>query len=223
MADAYIREDVKSFLLDDPVRRAWAMQGEIVRDVAGRQTLRVELGGGAYYLKRHQGVGLTEILKNWLVGKRPILGARNEYEACRHLEARGLTAPRVAAFAEDDAPAPTRASFVLTDELADFEDLIFNVVKLLEVNVDQRRKYRKQFRHIFVDEYQDLNYGQYRLVKLMTKKGRNLFAIGDPDQTIYGFRGSSAMYSYAAMWMFEENRSGDYSSSVTFSTSWTVV
>lgn len=132
MAESYLREDVAPFLEDDPVRRAWAMEGEVVRAVAGRQTLRIELGGRVYYLKRHQGVGLAEILKNWLVGKRPILGARNEYIACRHLEAAGLTAPRVAAYAEDDAPAPSRASFVLTDELAGYEDLKVKTLRWLE-------------------------------------------------------------------------------------------
>lgn len=142
MADSYIREDVASFFEEDPVRRAWRMQGEVVRDVAGRQTLRVELGGSVYYLKRHQGVGFTEILKNWLVGKRPILGARNEYEACRHLESRGLTAPRVAAFAEDDAPAPARASFVLTDELVGYEDLKVKTLRWLEVEPTPLEKRR---------------------------------------------------------------------------------
>lgn len=133
MTDQFIREDVAAYLAGDPVARAWEMQGEIVRDVAGRQTLRVELGGAAYYLKRHQGVGIGEILKNWLVGKRPILGARNEFEACRHLETKGLTAPRVAAFAETDAPAPGRASFVLTDELAGYEDLKVKTLRWLDV------------------------------------------------------------------------------------------
>ncbi len=132
MAEAYLRDDVAPYFADDPVDRAWAMEGEIVRDVAGRQTLRVELDAGVFYLKRHRGVGLTEILKNWLVGKRPILGARNEYEACRHLQAHGLTAPRVAAFAEDDAPAPVRGSFVLTDELADYEDLKVKTLRWLD-------------------------------------------------------------------------------------------
>lgn len=142
MAEHYIRDDVAPYFENDPVRSAWAMQGEIVRDVAGRQTLRVELGGGVYYLKRHQGVGLSEILKNWLVGKRPVLGARNEYEACRHLQARGLTAPRVAAFAEEDALAPARSSFLLTDELAGFEDLKVKTLRWLEVApspVEKRR------------------------------------------------------------------------------------
>jgi heptose I phosphotransferase len=109
------------------------MKGEIVRDVAGRQTLRVELGGKPFYLKRHRGVGIMEILKNWLVGKRPIMGALNEFEACRHLEAKGLTAPRVAAFAEDSAWPPARSSFVLTDALEGYEDLKVKTLRWLEV------------------------------------------------------------------------------------------
>ena len=75
----------------------------------------------------------------------------------------------------------------------DFEDLIFNVVKLLEINADQRRKYRRQFQHIFVDEYQDLNQAQYRIIRALAADSeavRDLCVIGDPDQSIYGFRGS---------------------------------
>lgn len=132
MAERFARDDVAPYLAGDPVARAWEMTGEIVRDVAGRQTLRVELGDRAYYLKRHKGVGMAEILKNWLVGKRPILGARNEFEACRHLEDRGLTAPRVAAFAETQALAPMRASFVLTDALEGYEDLKVKTLRWLE-------------------------------------------------------------------------------------------
>lgn len=75
----------------------------------------------------------------------------------------------------------------------DFEDLIFNVVKLLEIEDDQCRKYREQFQHIFVDEYQDLNLAQYRIVRALAPDSnavRDLCVIGDPDQSIYGFRGS---------------------------------
>lgn len=75
----------------------------------------------------------------------------------------------------------------------DFEDLIFNVVKLLEAQAGQRRKYRDQFRHIFVDEYQDLNPAQYRILRALAPEAeavRDLCVIGDPDQSIYGFRGS---------------------------------
>ena len=75
----------------------------------------------------------------------------------------------------------------------DFEDLIFNVVKLLEAKADQRRKYREQFQHIYVDEYQDLNPAQYRIIRALAPDSdavRDLCVIGDPDQSIYGFRGS---------------------------------
>ncbi len=75
----------------------------------------------------------------------------------------------------------------------DYEDLIFNVVRLLESNAEQRRKYRSRYRHIFVDEYQDLNPAQYRIIKAIAPDSnavRDLCVIGDPDQSIYGFRGS---------------------------------
>jgi len=75
----------------------------------------------------------------------------------------------------------------------DFEDLIFNVVKLLETQADQRRQYRKQFQHIYVDEFQDLNPAQYRIIRALApdaKAVQDLCVIGDPDQSIYGFRGS---------------------------------
>lgn len=75
----------------------------------------------------------------------------------------------------------------------DFEDLIFNIVKLLEAKVDQRRKYRDQFQYIYVDEYQDLNPAQYRIIRALAPDAdavRDLCVIGDPDQSIYGFRGS---------------------------------
>jgi uncharacterized protein (TIGR00375 family) len=75
----------------------------------------------------------------------------------------------------------------------DYEDLIFNVVRLLESNIEQRRQYRSQFQHIFVDEYQDLNPAQYRIIRALAPDAdavQNLCVIGDPDQSIYGFRGS---------------------------------
>ena len=75
----------------------------------------------------------------------------------------------------------------------DYEDLIFNVVRLLESDAEQRQKYRSQYKHIFVDEYQDLNSAQYRIIRALapsTDAVRDLCVIGDPDQSIYGFRGS---------------------------------
>ncbi|MGD8467414.1 MAG: UvrD-helicase domain-containing protein [Desulfobacterales bacterium] len=81
--------------------------------------------------------------------------------------------------------------------LYDYEDLIFEVVRLLENDQKICQTYRRQFEHIFVDEYQDLNHGQYRIVRALVPSDatqQNLCAIGDPDQSIYGFRGSDVRY-----------------------------
>ena len=104
---------------------AWAesVEGDVYRQAPGRRTLRVVLGGKPYFLKFHSGVGWLEILKNRLVGKRPVLGAENEYRACRHLERCGVNAPRVAAFAAAPGNPAARRSLVLCDELAGFASL----------------------------------------------------------------------------------------------------
>jgi len=81
--------------------------------------------------------------------------------------------------------------------LNDFEDLIFKVVCLLENDPEACRKLHDRFQHIFVDEYQDINHGQYRVIRALAPAGatdRNLCVIGDPDQSIYGFRGSDVRY-----------------------------
>ncbi len=74
--------------------------------------------------------------------------------------------------------------------LVDFEDLILLPIKLLEAHLDLVVHYRKQYPWISVDEYQDIDRNQYQLIKLLTPAEGNLCAIGDPDQSIYGFRGS---------------------------------
>ena len=81
--------------------------------------------------------------------------------------------------------------------LNDYEDLIFKVVQLLETDSKVCNNYRHQFQHVFVDEYQDLNHGQYRIVQALAppkSSNQNLCVIGDPDQSIYGFRGSDVGY-----------------------------
>lgn len=79
----------------------------------------------------------------------------------------------------------------------DFEDIIFQVVRLLETDKQACRRYQQRYQWIFIDEYQDLNAGQYRLVQLLAppgQSGRQICAIGDPNQSIYGFRGSDARF-----------------------------
>ncbi len=72
----------------------------------------------------------------------------------------------------------------------DFDDMVYECRRLLLENEGQRDYWQKRFRHILIDEFQDINPLQYEVVKLLGEKHRNLFAVGDDDQAIYGFRGS---------------------------------
>lgn len=73
----------------------------------------------------------------------------------------------------------------------DFDDIIFNTVKLLEVNEDVRDLYQTQFKYVMVDEYQDTNHAQYVLTSLLADKYKNICVVGDDDQSIYRFRGAT--------------------------------
>jgi ATP-dependent DNA helicase UvrD/PcrA len=72
----------------------------------------------------------------------------------------------------------------------DFDDLLMLTVEVLERFPEARLKWQKAFRYILVDEYQDTNHAQYRLLQLLAQRHMNLFAVGDPDQSIYAFRGA---------------------------------
>ncbi|HEU5066396.1 MAG TPA: UvrD-helicase domain-containing protein [Gaiellaceae bacterium] len=72
----------------------------------------------------------------------------------------------------------------------DFDDMLFLTVQLLENFPEAREKWQTALRYILVDEYQDTNHAQYRFLQLMAEKHKNLFAVGDPDQSIYAFRGA---------------------------------
>jgi DNA helicase-2/ATP-dependent DNA helicase PcrA len=74
----------------------------------------------------------------------------------------------------------------------DFDDLVGLAVGLLEAQPAARAELRGRFRHISVDEFQDLDEAQYRLLALLGGRDGNVCAIGDPDQAIYGFRGADA-------------------------------
>lgn len=73
----------------------------------------------------------------------------------------------------------------------DFDDLLLNAVKLLSENEDVLIRYQNRFKYIMVDEYQDTNHAQYRLVSLLAAGHGNLCVVGDDDQSIYKFRGAT--------------------------------
>ncbi len=72
----------------------------------------------------------------------------------------------------------------------DFDDLLFRCVNLFELFPEVRDRYRRSFRHVLVDEYQDTNRAQYRWLQLLAEEHRNLCVVGDDDQSIYRFRGA---------------------------------
>jgi DNA helicase-2/ATP-dependent DNA helicase PcrA len=72
----------------------------------------------------------------------------------------------------------------------DFDDLLLRVVRLLETAREALAWYRTRWTHILVDEYQDTNRAQYRIVQLLTEVHRNLCVVGDPDQSVYRWRGA---------------------------------
>lgn len=85
----------------------------------------------------------------------------------------------------------TYGSILKEQNMLDFDDLLLEALELAENKVSDP-EWTKGFSYLLVDEFQDISPLQYRLIKMWCKKGRELFVIGDPDQSIYSFRGSDA-------------------------------
>jgi len=98
----------------------------------------------------------------------------------------------------DEVTADTFSRYeqVLRDQnLVDLDDLIYHPVRIFNEYTDVLSKYRAQYPWILIDEYQDINLAQYRMIRLlMPDQCANLCAIGDPNQAIYGFRGADVRY-----------------------------
>jgi DNA helicase-2/ATP-dependent DNA helicase PcrA len=86
----------------------------------------------------------------------------------------------------------------------DFDDLISRTIQLLDRDEEARARYQTKFKYILVDEYQDVNYAQYRLVATLAKEHGNVTVVGDDDQSIYSWRGSD----YRMILRFEEDFPG---------------
>ena len=94
------------------------------------------------------------------------------------------------------------------NDTIDFDDLLKKPVELFTENSEILEKYQDKYEYILIDEYQDTNEVQYKLVRLLAKKNRNLFVVGDPSQSIYSFRGAN----FQNILNFEK----DYQDSVTY-------
>jgi len=89
-----------------------------------------------------------------------------------------------------EAYAAYQAALVASGAL-DFDDLIAAPVALLEREPEVAERWQRRFEHVLVDEYQDTNHAQFRLVAALSARHRNVFVVGDDDQSIYGWRGAS--------------------------------
>lgn len=107
----------------DPFEAVSEIEGEVFRKVKSRKTFRFELFGNGYFAKIHHGVGWREIVKNWLMCKRPVLGARNEYNALRLLHRIGVDTMRVCAYGWRGWNPARIESFLITAELKGMRSL----------------------------------------------------------------------------------------------------
>jgi heptose I phosphotransferase len=124
MTRLYLREDLREAWGEvELFERVFVLEGELYRAIANRRTLRFEIGGRGYFAKTHASSGWGEIVKNLLTLRLPVVSARNEYLACRHLEARGIRAPTVAAYGVRGWSPARRQSFIVCDALDGFESL----------------------------------------------------------------------------------------------------
>ena len=79
---------------------------------------------------------------------------------------------------------------LISQNMLDFDDILNYTVELWENNPEILAKYQEQYRYILIDEFQDTNYAQFRLVALLSDKYKNICVVGDDDQSIYGWRGA---------------------------------
>ena len=118
----------RNLVINEPFRSLWqgsdpfvaveALQGQVFRELEARRTLRTEVGGRAYFVKIHRGVGWGEIVKNLLSGRLPVLGAGNEWQAINRLAGLGVDTMHGVAFGQRGSNPATQHSFIVTDELA---------------------------------------------------------------------------------------------------------
>jgi DNA helicase II / ATP-dependent DNA helicase PcrA len=113
-----------------------------------------------------------------------ISGAKNQLiDASAYAEMQGSVFEEVVAEA-----FPLYEKRMLEANAMDFDDLLVRTVNAMELFEEVRERWRRTFRHVLVDEYQDTNHAQYRMLQLLAGEHKNLMVVGDDAQSIYGFR-----------------------------------
>ena len=119
-----VPDHIKPQLADgDVFAHFMRLSGKAFRDVPGRKTMRVAIGGKSYFIKQHIGVGWNEIFKNLTVLKWPILGAMTEVSAIQACEKIGIKTTPLVAYGQRGCNPASMQSFVLTEDLGDIVSL----------------------------------------------------------------------------------------------------
>jgi ATP-dependent DNA helicase Rep len=140
---------------------------------------------------------ITSILKDCAGGTADVATARQWQWAISAWKSAGLTADEALAQAQTDDDRATATLMQRYQErlsayqAVDFDDLIGLPLKLLQQHADVRLRWQQQMGHVLVDEYQDTNATQYELLKLLVGERARFTAVGDDDQSIYGWRGAT--------------------------------
>ena len=115
----FLRHELEEYWqhVDDIISHVSQLEGEVFRQKEGRRTFRCFINTRPYFIKYHAGVGWKEIIKTLLKFRRPVLGARNEWEAIHCLENAGIATMQLAGYGERGSNPARRQSFVMTDEL----------------------------------------------------------------------------------------------------------
>ena len=108
---------------EDAFAEIMQLQGRIYRDVAGRRTMQVTLGGNSYFVKQHFGVGWAEIFKSLFSLKKPVLGAQVEVNAIRKLGEVGIATTPLVGYGVSGSNPATQQSFVITQDLGEIVSL----------------------------------------------------------------------------------------------------
>lgn len=116
----FVPEEIRQHLAgDDAFSALMKLSGKAFRDVRGRKTMQISLGGKSYFIKQHFGVGWGEIFKNLFTLKKPILGAMTEVAAIQKLDEIGIPNTPLVAYGQRGCNPATMRSFVLTEDLGE--------------------------------------------------------------------------------------------------------
>lgn len=117
-----------------------------------------------------------------------ISDAKNRLLAPDQIDSNEITSERERLFPEVYALYQTKLKQY---NALDFDDLLYLTAKLLQTCPHTLTSYQEQWRYLLIDEYQDINHAQYEIATLLARPNHNLFVVGDPDQSIYSWRGAN--------------------------------